>query len=81
MRVVLSDRAVDALREAPQSVRRAFNKQLRFLAKNLNHPSLQAKKYNKALDLWQGRLSGDWRFYFTVEKATYRIEDVIPNPK
>ena len=51
MNVVLSDRAIDALGEAPAIVRRAFAKQLRFLSTNLQHPSLHAKKYDEAQDI------------------------------
>jgi len=47
-------------RGAPPAVQKAFDKQVRLLAKNLNHPSLQAKKYDKATDLWQARVNGDW---------------------
>jgi hypothetical protein len=53
MTIVLSDRAVEALMDAPEAVRRAFYKQLRFLEGNLLHPSLHAKKYDEAADLWQ----------------------------
>jgi plasmid maintenance system killer protein len=81
MSVVLSDRVVEALKDAPLSVRRAFNKQLRFLAGNLHHPSLHAKKYDESLGLWQARVNRDWRFYFRIVGDTYRIEDVIPHPK
>ena len=81
MKVVVSNRAIEALGDAPPNVRRAFDKQLRFLADNLHHPSLHAKKYDEARDLWQGRVNLDWRFYFTIINDTYRIEDVIPHPK
>ncbi len=81
MKIVLSDRAIDALTDAPTAVQRAFKKQLRFLAGNLHHPSLHAKKYNEAQDLWQARVNRDWRLYFTIVGDTYRIEDVIPHPK
>jgi mRNA-degrading endonuclease RelE of RelBE toxin-antitoxin system len=81
MKVVLSDRAIEAVKDAPLNVRRAFHKQLRFLVGNLHHPSLHAKKYDEAADLWQARVNRDWRFYFTITDDTYRIEDVIPHPK
>ena len=81
MRVVLSDRAIESLRDAPPNVRRAFEKQLRFLLLNLQHPSLHAKKYDESKDLWQARVNKAWRFYFTISDDTYRIEDVIPHPK
>lgn len=81
MKIVLSDRAIEALKDAPAAVQRAFYKQLRFLESNLLHPSLHAKKYDEAADLWQARVNRHWRFYFTVAGDTYRIEDVILRPK
>lgn len=81
MQIVLSDRAIESLRDAPSNVQRAFEKQLGFLAGNLRHPSLRAKKYEEAEDLWQARVNRDWRFYFTITGDTYRIEDIIPHPK
>lgn len=81
MKVVLSDRSIEALKDAPRNVQRAFDKQLRFLVVNLQHPSLHARKYNESAGLWQARVNKDWRFYFTIAGNTYRIEDVIPHPK
>jgi len=81
MKVVFSDRAIESLKEAPRSVQRAFDKQLRFLLANLLHPSLRAKKYDESKGLWQARVTKDWRFYFTIADDTYRIEKIIPHPK
>lgn len=81
MRILFSDRAIDSVAQAPAVVRRSFNKQMRFLAENLHHPSLRAKKYDESRDLWQGRVNRDWRFYFTISGDVYRIEDVMPHPK
>ncbi len=74
-------RVVAALKDAPVNVRRAFYKQIRFLAENLHHPSLHAKKYDEARDLWQARVSKDWRFYFVINRDTCIVLDVIPHPK
>ena len=81
MRVAYSQRALEAIDEAPAAVRKAFFKQVTFLARNLSHPSLHAKKYDEKRDLWQARVTKDWRFYFTIVGDTYCIEDVIPHPK
>lgn len=81
MEVVLSDRAIESLMDAPLPVQRAFEKQLRFLAANIQHPSLRAKKYDEGRDLWQARVNRAWRFYFTITDDSYRIEDVIAHPK
>lgn len=81
MRVVLSDRTVESLEDAPRNVQWAFDKQLRFLVHNLHHPSLRAKKFDESKNLWQARVNGDWRFYFTITHDTYLIEKIIPHPK
>jgi len=57
-----SKRFVKQYAAAPAAVRQAFDKQVSLLLANLNHPSLHAKKYNEAIDLWQGRVNRDWRF-------------------
>lgn len=61
----------------PQGV----GKQLRFLLVNRADPSLHAKKYSEALDVWQGRVTRDWRFYFKIESDEYVILSIIPHPK
>jgi hypothetical protein len=54
---------------------------LGLLAQDLRHPSLWAKKYDAARDIWQGRISAARRFYFKIEGATYCLRDIIPHPK
>jgi len=81
MTIVLSDAVIEALKDAPPPVQRAFNKQLRFLAQNLFHPSLRAKKYSETLDVWQARVTRDWRLYFRIVGDTYVITALIPHPK
>jgi hypothetical protein len=66
MNVLLSQRAIAQLADAPPAVQKAFIKQLSFLARNLAHPSLQAKKYDEAANRWQARVNQDWRFYFNL---------------
>jgi mRNA interferase RelE/StbE len=81
MIAALSQRALIAIADAPIAVRKAFHKQLSYLERDLRHPSLHAKKYDEAHDLWQARVNRDWRFYFTIEGDTYRILDITPHPK
>ena len=86
MKVVLTDRAIEALKDAPTTVQRAFDKQLRFLGTNLLHPSLRTKKFSESENLWQARVNQarvnkDWRFYFKIENDTYIIVRIIPHPK
>lgn len=81
MTVEYSDAVAEALKRAPAAVRKAFFKQVEFLASNLHHPSLRAKKYDEARDRWQARVNKDWRFYFVIIEDTYRILKLIPHPK
>jgi plasmid maintenance system killer protein len=81
MNVRLSQRAVEALATAPQPVQKAFIKQIGFLIRNLAHPGLHAKKYDEANNRWQARINDDWRFYFTIERDTYCVSDLMPHPK
>ena len=76
-----SNRSEDDYNGAPSRVQKAFDKQARLLAGNVLHPSLRAKKYDEAHDLWQARVNRDWRFYFRIEGDTYVIVRIIPHPK
>jgi mRNA-degrading endonuclease RelE of RelBE toxin-antitoxin system len=67
--------------KATAEIRRAFNKQSLFLLQNLHHPSLHAKKYDEAKDLWQARVTEGWRFYFKIVGDTYRLEEIRNHPK
>lgn len=58
-----------------------FDKQLAFLISNLRHPSLRAKKYDEANDIWQARVDDGYRFYFQIEGETYLLLSIIPHPK
>lgn len=81
MRVLFSDRFTQAFRDAPDRVQRQFGTQLAHLLRSLRHPSLRAKKYDEANDIWQARVNGGWRFYFRIEGDLYRLIDITPHPK
>ena len=72
---------LEMLADAPLKVREAFFKQARFLEQNLRHPSLHAKKYDEASDVWQARVTGNWRFYFTIEADEYQLQVIKKHPK
>ncbi len=69
-------RIATQLADAPAAIRRAFDRKVEFLAQNLQHPSLHAKKYDEANDIWQARVTQGWRFYFHIEGDTYTILSV-----
>ena len=81
MKLRFTERADIDYAALPGSIRKALGKQLGFLLINRSHPSLRTKKYSEALDLWQGRVTRDWRFYFKIEGEEYVIVSIIPHPK
>jgi mRNA interferase RelE/StbE len=81
MRLRFSARFTKSYGTAPTHIQRAFDKQSLHLLANLRHPSLRAKKYDEARDLWQARVTRDWRFYFTIEEDAYYLYDITSHPK
>lgn len=81
MELSFSARFVKSYADAPLDVQKAFDKQSRYLLLNLRHPSLRAKKYSESSNLWQARVTRDWRFYFTIEGDEYRLHEIKPHPK
>jgi len=81
MRSYLTPRFLRLYAEAPAHIQKAFDQKLKFLLQNLRHPSLRAKKYDEAQGIWQGRVNGGWRFYFSIEGDTYVIHTIRPHPK
>ena len=66
---------------APSHIQRLFDRKLTLLLQNLRHPSLRAKKYDEASDIWQARVNGGWRFYFQIRGDIYYLLNITPHPK
>ena len=81
MRFHFSDRFVADYAAAPLLIQRAFDRKAVFLATNIRHPSLRAKKYNEAEGIWQARVTDNWRFYFQIKNDVYYLLSLIPHPK
>lgn len=81
MRAVLTEPFADNLIDAPPEIQKLFGKQLAHLLRDIRHPSLRAKKYDERRGIWQARINDDWRFYFTIDSATYVLRGLIPHPK
>jgi mRNA interferase RelE/StbE len=81
VKVRFTERADKDYAALQPEIRKAFGKQLGFLLNDLLHPSLRAKKYDEAKDIWQGRVNRSWRFYFVIRNDEYVILSIIPHPK
>lgn len=69
------------LQKFPKEIREAFYKQIEFLKNDIRHPSLRAKKYDEARDIWQARVTGKIRFYFQIEGDVYWLLNIKKHPK
>jgi mRNA-degrading endonuclease RelE of RelBE toxin-antitoxin system len=81
MKIYVTPKAKRDYADLSARLQRAIDKQLDFLILNIRHPSLRAKKYDEANDVWQGRVTDDYRFYFRIVGDEYRILGIIPHPK
>jgi Txe/YoeB family toxin of Txe-Axe toxin-antitoxin module len=81
MRVDLTEQFIAQYDLAEPRIRKAVQKQLRLLSGNVRHPSLHAKKYDETRDIWQARITRDWRFYFIITNDAYRIIEMKTHPK
>ena len=81
MKFVFSKRAFTDYENLTGDLRKTVHKQLNFLIKNLRYPSLHAKKFDESKDIWQARITKDWRFYFQIRGNVYYIITIIKDLK
>ena len=81
MKLAFAERFKRSYDDAPEAVRRAFDRRIAFLLVDIRHPSLRAKRYDERRGIWQARVNRDWRFYFTIEGDIIYLLDIIPHPK
>jgi len=81
VRAFYTKRFLEHYASAPPRIQRAVDRRIALLVQNLRHPSLHAKKYDEARGIWQARVDGGWRVYFTIEGDLYRLLSPLPHPK
>ncbi|HLG17851.1 MAG TPA: hypothetical protein VJH03_25645 [Blastocatellia bacterium] len=81
MKLDYTERFIKSLEDAPPPIQKTFYKQSRLLLENLRHPSLRAKKYDEAREIWQARVTRDWRFYFKIVADTHYLIGITRHPK
>ena len=81
MKFRFTEKALKQYASLPAAIQKRFDKQLAFLLRDLTHPSIHAKKYHEAQDIWQGRVTRDYRFYFLITGDTYVILAITKHPK
>lgn len=80
MRLDYSPQFLRSYAKSPSRIQKLFQKQVALLLQNLRHPSLRAKKYDEARNIWQARVDGGWRFYFQIRGDTCYLLNITPHP-
>lgn len=80
MEIQYSPQFKESFHKFPKEIKKKFYKQANYLLRDICHPSLQIKKYDKNRDIWQVRVDRKIRFYFLIEKNTYILLDIKKHP-
>lgn len=73
MRVIALPKFDEAYANLPNKIKRKVDKQITFPLRDFRYPSLHAKKYDEANDIWQARIDRSYRFYFKIEGDSYLL--------
>jgi mRNA-degrading endonuclease RelE of RelBE toxin-antitoxin system len=63
----------------PAEVRKKVDRRITYLAYNLRHPGVKAKKMSSVGDIWEGRVNGGYRFTFQIHDDTIVLRKVGPH--
>lgn len=86
MRIHAYDRFRKLYRKLPSSIRRKALRQIRRLAKDSYHPSLQVKKMKGTADIWEARVDLQYRMTFERQGDTIFLrvignhDEALKNP-
>jgi mRNA interferase RelE/StbE len=59
-----------------ESIKERADKQLALLIKNPHHPSLRLKKIKGHPTIWEGRVTGSYRFTFQIVEDIYLLRRI-----
>lgn len=60
----------------PEEVKGRADKQFALLLENPRHPSLRLKRIKGVKDIWEGRVTRDYRFTFQISGDTYILRRI-----
>lgn len=63
----------------PADTRKKVDRRLTYLAQDLRHPGVKAKKMTSVDDIWEGRVNGGYRFTFQIHGDTIILRKVGPH--
>ena len=72
MKFLFTEKACQDYETLTTRLQSLVDKQLEALLRDIQYPSLKAKKYHKSDDIWQARVNRDYRFYFPENRICYK---------
>ena len=81
MKVIYSVSAVKQYKSLTNDLQKRLDKQVDFLLKDFRHPSLNTKKYSGVKDIFRGRITKEWRFWFAKQDSVYMVLRIGKHPK
>jgi mRNA interferase RelE/StbE len=80
MRFLTTEHFTKCYRDLPPAIQAQVDKQLSLLLENPKHPSLKIKKMQGTKgEIFEGRISKNYRFTFQIEGDTYILRKVGPH--
>jgi len=67
---------IECYESLPQRIQKQADKQLGLLLQNLHHPSLRIKKMKGVKNIWEARVTKDYRFSFEIRGDAYILRRV-----
>lgn len=81
MELIYSPTFLKAYTKLPAQIRGHVDKQIAILAANPHHPSLRTHKRRGEDDLWQARITRNYRLYFRLDASVITLIWVGPHDK
>lgn len=81
MRVIRTKRFDQSYAQLPAEIQRQAIEQLLRLEADPHHPSLRTHKRRREVDVWQARVTRNYRIFFLMEGDTITLIDIGPHEK
>jgi len=76
MKLYPTEEFVRCYKSLPQNIQKQVDKQLDLLLVDLKYPSLHAKKIRGTKNVWEARVTKEYRFTFQIEGELYILRKV-----
>lgn len=85
MKLIRTGKFKQGYKKLPQPIKNQTKKQLKLFLANHKHPSLRTKKMSGFSDIWECRITRDYRFTFQIAGDTYILRrigkhDILKTP-